>query len=175
MIQLAQPETCGIETGFLAQMIPGSSRQIESLESKLLGLPCCQYEIRSGFAPGVYIRELRVPAFSLIIGHAHKQQDFHILAAGEKLLLMNDRVERMVAPHCVLSGVGVRKVGLILRDMVWYSIHPNPTNERDEDKLYDMLFEKSETFKKHELLLAEERLNELAPIIDTYRNREESP
>lgn len=161
MVQLAQFP--GVD------LLTGASRQIESLESKILGIGSIECELRSYHAPGVWIRELRVPALdpwgTLVIGHEHRHANLNIMAAGEKLLLMEDRVERMVAPYCILSSAGVRKVGLILEDMVWFSVHANPTNERDEDKLEEMFYVKSATFKENEVRRAELRFKQLESVI----------
>ena len=34
---------------------------------------------------------------------------------------------------------GVKRAGIALEDTVWVTIHPNPTEERDPDKLVEML------------------------------------
>lgn len=146
-------------------LIPGTAQEIESLESKILGLKQCTYTLRSYFAPGVWVRELVVPGQSLIIGHEHVHENLNILGKGEKLIVIGDSVQRMVAPYCVLSGPGVRKIGLILTDMVWYSIHHNPTNERDEDKLEAMFYRKSAAFKADEMRRSEEQLKRIVDLV----------
>lgn len=161
MVQLSQ--ALGLE------LMPGTTREIESLESVLLGLPQVKYTLASHFADGVWVRELRVPRGSLIVGHEHRHENLNIMAQGAKLVVIGEVVQRMQAPYCVFSGPGIRKVGLILEDMVWYSIHHNPTNERDEQKLEEMFYRKSPTFINHEMArTAETKLKDLRHLLPDF-------
>lgn len=154
-------------------LVPGTLQEIESLESKMLGLPQIKYTQQSYHAPGIWVRELRAPAGSLIIGHEHRHANLNILAQGSKIMVIGDRVERMTAPYCVPSGLGIRKIGLILTDMVWFSIHHNPTNEQDEEKLEELFYRKSGTFKAEEIRRAEEKLAKLKACFPTFGREEE--
>jgi hypothetical protein len=150
----------------ILDMEPGSLISLDSLESRLLGLPQVSYTQGSYFSDGIWIRALSVPGGALIMGHEHKRENLNILAKGEKLLVIGGRIERMVAPYCVLSGPGVRKVGLIVEEMMWYSVHHNPDNIRDEDELEAMFYRKSEGWQRHAQMVreAEKKLLEVFPL-----------
>lgn len=157
MVQLSQ--ILGLE------LAPGTLQEIESLESKLLKLPQVKYTLRTFHAPGVYLREIAMPRGALIVGHEHLTEHFNIVAKGAALVVIGGRVERMEAPYAVVSGAGVRKVLLILEDMVWYTVHANPTNERNEAVLEQMMVVKSNTFICHEREQAELILKGLDPAL----------
>lgn len=137
---------------------PGTNREIESLEGRLLALPQVPYRLRTFFAPGIYLREITMPAGALILGHEHTTEHLNIVASGAAVVVIRDRVERMVAPYVVMSGPGVRKVLLVLEDCVWYTVHANPEDERDEAALESRLIVKSDTFTRHEQDLVESTL-----------------
>lgn len=162
MVQLSQH--LGME------LVPGTTRDIECLEAQLLKLPQVSYRLRTFHAPGVYVREITMPRGALIVGHEHLTEHFNIVAQGAALVVIGERVERMVAPYCVVSGAGVRKVLLILDDMVWFTVHANPKNERDEEKLEDMLITKSATYQEYEeaQLTAELTLQKLGPLLPDF-------
>lgn len=87
------------------------------------------------FAPGVYIREIHMPAGMLIIGAQHKTEHFNIILTGKARVFMDGRVHDISAPATIKSGVDVRKVLLILEDVVWQTIHANPDDETNLDAL----------------------------------------
>jgi hypothetical protein len=101
------------------------------------------------FAPGVYLRELRRPADTYIIGHAHKTEHLNILLEGDLDVYMDGKLSRMVAPRIFLSEANVRKLTHTEKGATLLTIHA--TDEVDIDKLEDELITKSESFKHHEL------------------------
>ena len=61
----------------------------DQVEAKLLELPQVDCPVLHHFGPGVYIREVRMPAGSLILGHRHRNAHTNILVAG-KLKFLNE-------------------------------------------------------------------------------------
>ena len=99
-----------------------------------------QCPLKHHFAPGVYIREIFMPADTIVIGKIHKTEHFNILQKGRCLILNEDGSNTVLqAPMTFVSGVGVQKVLYIQEDMVWSTVHL--TNERDLDKLEAALIE----------------------------------
>lgn len=129
------------------------SRAIEELEGFMLRedqVPC---PIQHRFAPGVYMRECRMPAGTFVIGHKHNTAHFNIVLTGRAKVYMQGAVHEVVAPCVLTSEVGVRKVLLIEEEMTWLTVHP--TEETNLEILDATLIEKSETFTQHELEVQE--------------------
>jgi len=99
------------------------------------------------FGPGIYIREVRIPAGSIVSGHHHKQPHMNIMLEGE-MVLITPEGERMevVAPMQMTTGAG-KKIAHVLKDTVWLNVYA--TEERDIEKLEEMLFEKEDVFTNH--------------------------
>jgi hypothetical protein len=114
------------------------------------------------FSPGIYIRELVMPANSFIIGHKHKTKHFNIVMTGRARVMMDGIVHEIVAPCMFESNEGVQKVLLIEEDMRWATIHANPSDCRDVVKLEEELLYLSEQFleAKGNMTLDEFRLSE---------------
>jgi quercetin dioxygenase-like cupin family protein len=128
--------------------IPGPSlHQIETVESSLLQMPQVETELTHRFAPGVYMREIFMPANSIILGHQHKTCHFNIVLSGRAKVLMNGEVQEFKAGDVIVSQPGVRKILYIQEDMRWATIHP--TEETDIEKLEDQLIIKSESWLRH--------------------------
>ena len=130
--------------------------RIEQAESELLKLPQLEMPVTHRFAPGVYAREIFMPAGdagSLVLGHEHKTEHFNIVLTGRALVSMDGKTEEIVAPCIFKSGKGVRKALLIIEDMRWITIHP--TKETDVTKLEDDLVIKSDSFVERQKQLQE--------------------
>jgi hypothetical protein len=137
-----------------------TNREIERLEGALLHLEQVEVPLTHRFAPGVYMREVVMPAGAFIIGHEHKTEHLNIVIAGRVSVLMDGKVEHIAAPSTFVSKPGIRKVLYIHEETRWATIHP--TDETDIPALEDMLITKSESFLAHERALDDcDRLKEL--------------
>jgi hypothetical protein len=128
-----------------------TNREIERLEGALLHLEQVEVPLTHRFAPGVYMREVVMPAGAFIIGHEHKTEHLNIVSEGRASVLMDGVVHQIKAPCTFVSKPGVRKVLFIHEDTRWSTIHP--TDETDIPTLEDKLIVKSETFEAHQLAL----------------------
>lgn len=125
---------------------------IEQLENSILlaevEQPNCP--ITHNFSQGVYVREITMPADSLIVGHEHKTKHLNIISKGHCRLLDIDTGEiiEIQAPYIFESEAGVRKVLYIEEECVWSTVHV--TNTTDLDELEAELITKSDTHIKLE-------------------------
>lgn len=85
------------------------------------------------FSKGVYAREMRLPAGSLIVGKIHKHQNLNILSQGEVSVFSVDGVMRVKAPFTLVASPGAKRVILAHTDVVWTTIHG--THETDLEKI----------------------------------------
>jgi hypothetical protein len=122
--------------------------QIENLERELLSLPQVECPLKHSFAPGVYMREITMPAGSLIIGHEHLTEHFNVILTGKARVMIDGVIEDLVAPCYFISKPNVRKVLYIVEEMKFATIHP--TEETSVDVLEQTLIRKSNSFIKHE-------------------------
>lgn len=87
------------------------------------------------FAPGVYARELRIPAGATAVGKVHKYEHLFILAQGEMSVTTGDNVVRIQAPYTVTSPAGTKRAVHAHSDCTLITIHP--TDETDLAKIED--------------------------------------
>ena len=117
------------------------NQQIEHAEARLLNLPQVDMPLVHRFAPGVYFREITMPAGTFIIGQEHRTRHFNVVLSGRARVMIDGKVEEISAPSVFVSEPGVRKVLFIQETMRWATIHA--TNETDVPTLERVLVRRS--------------------------------
>lgn len=113
--------------------------RVERLESVLAKAPQVECQIRNHFAPGIYAREMTIPAGVIATGAVHKTEHLSILSQGHCLLTTDDGVQELHAPYTGLSKPGIKRAIVAMTECVFTTIHP--TTETDLDKLAEELTE----------------------------------
>ncbi len=90
------------------------------------------------FAEGVYVRQMFIPAGVALVGHIHRYSCVNIVL-GEIEVATEEGKKRIVGPITFASPAGVKRAGYAIRDTLWTTIHMNPDNVRDIDKLEAVL------------------------------------
>lgn len=118
-------------------------KEIQTMHDIVKALPECgsatDAPVRNFFAPGTYCREITMAEGAFIIGRIHRHAHTNILSRGRCAVLTEFGFEILEAPCCFNSEPGTQRVVLVLDDCVWTTVHANPTNETDVDKLLAML------------------------------------
>jgi hypothetical protein len=97
------------------------------------------------FAPGVYIREIHMPAGTYVIGKIHKTEHFNIIQKGRLSLVNEDGTStELCGPMTFVSKAGVQKAMYIHEDTVWSTVHI--TNERNMEALEAEIIEPDESY-----------------------------
>lgn len=100
------------------------------------------------FGPGIYMREVSIPAGTMAIGHAQRLEHLNILLKGRVAIMGDDGCVTELAAPLTFTGKPGRKIGLVLDDMVWLNVYA--TDERDIDKLEATYLDKSQTWQQAE-------------------------
>lgn len=124
-------------------------RRIYALEAELLGQPQTDCPVVHHYAPGVYVREMHVPPWTVLTGAVHKTEHLAMLIKGRIEVLTEDGLQVLEAPCTILSRPGIKRVGRTFEEgAVWSTIHANPDDCRDMDVIVERLC----TSKNSELL-----------------------
>jgi hypothetical protein len=94
--------------------------------------------LRHWLAPGIYAREIHLPAGTLVVGKIHRQRHLNIISKGSVTCYTEFGLEHHEAPSSFISEPGTKRVVLTHEDAIWTTIHPNPTDETDISKLEEM-------------------------------------
>lgn len=122
--------------------------KILELERRCMALPADQrfhqIPVTHHFTPGIYVRTCFMKQGELIIGKIHKLEHTVIISKGRARVASEEFGEALIeAPMVFNSPPGVKRTLLIEEDMIWSTVHPNPTNTRDLSVLEEQLIMKS--------------------------------
>jgi hypothetical protein len=131
----------------LATLGPLTPAKVEAVEASLLELPQVDCPVKHYFADGICIREVKLPAGSLIIGHEHRYATLNICLKGRLTLLLEDGSTREVSAPATFVGKPGRKVAYINEDVIWQNIFP--TDLKDADAVEDAFLIKSNAWQGH--------------------------
>lgn len=115
---------------------PDRDAKIDALEAAMRERGPCgmAWEVFHHFAPGIYAREMRVPAGAVITSRVHKFENLSILSKGRMALYLADGTVREIsAGFHLVAPAGSRRVAAVLEDAVWTCMHN--TDERDLEKI----------------------------------------
>ena len=93
------------------------------------------WEYKHSFADGVYIREMRMRKGQIGFSAIHKHSYGFFLLSGLLASSKEEGVEEFISPCYVVSPRGAKRIVYAVEDCVIVTVHANPTNTTDLDKL----------------------------------------
>lgn len=127
--------------------------RVDELEAAMLAnFPVVDCPLTHIFTDGMYVREIFMPAGSLVTSKIHKTEHPFVLSKGV-LLVSIDKGEwvEMSAPFTGITKPGTRRVAYILEDVIWTTFHTNPDDLRDLEEIEDMVIEKYDNLLLHDI------------------------
>lgn len=113
--------------------------KVQRLEDNLVQYPQVECSTRHHFAPGVYARELTIPAGVIATGAVHKTEHLSIISVGHCMLTTDDGAKEIHGPCTFVSKPGAKRALYAITETVMTTIHP--TEETDLEKLCELLTE----------------------------------
>lgn len=108
--------------------------EIAALVKRMREGPTVELPLSHRFTPGLYIRELRVPAGVLVVTKIHHTEHPWILSKGRIAVWTEEKgVEILEAPASGVTKPGTIRLAIALGDVVWTTFHA--TTETDVEKL----------------------------------------
>lgn len=140
-----------IEKNNVRDSIMNFEAQILSQENAVIGdSDLCP--LKHTFSDGIYVREIFIPAGMYIVGKIHKHEHPNFLMSGEVDVVTKDGKETIVGPCSMISPAGTKRALYAKTDLVWITIHHNPTNTQDPKELEKIViadsFEEYDKFEK---------------------------
>lgn len=111
--------------------------------------------LKHSFSDGIYVREIFIPAKTVIVGKIHKHEHPNFLMSGEVDVVTEEGAARLKGPCSMISPAGTKRALHAITDLVWVTVHANPTNTQDMEKLEKIViadsYEEYERFKNKKL------------------------
>ena len=92
------------------------------------------------FSDGLYIREMFCPKGYLAFTVIHNTANPLFMMKGTMAISSEEGVQELVAPTFVLTKPGTKRICYFLEDTVCVTVHPNPDELTDLDKIEKKMF-----------------------------------
>lgn len=126
----------------MTQELATSMREkVEHLQAEMVNLPQVDCPIRHYFSPGMYAREITIPAGTAVVGVVHRMDNMAVLSSGRLGVVTDDGVIEVAAPYIHKCRAGAKNAVVALETSVWTNFLPNPGNETDVDRLVEIYTE----------------------------------
>lgn len=106
--------------------------RVLAFEREQLKKPQVEIPVEHNFFPGGYARTIYPLAGTEMTGAIHKYQNFNLLVSGELLMIAEDGPMHLKAPMQFWSPPGIKRVGVMLTDVVWTTILATDLIDVDE-------------------------------------------
>lgn len=118
--------------------MPSMSSLVEEIANNVLALDSpVEMPVKHNFSPGVYVREIAIPAGTVIVGKVHKTRYLNIVQSGLVTIMTPYRKFLVAGPCTFESFEGEQKIGIVHEDCVWSTVHV--TDETDPDKIVEAI------------------------------------
>tara|TARA_R110002020_G_scaffold102836_1_gene241125 strand:- start:218 stop:757 length:540 start_codon:yes stop_codon:yes gene_type:complete len=87
--------------------------------------------LKHSFSDNIYVREISIPKGTVLVGKIHKHEHPNFLMSGKVRVVTEETSEVLEGPLSMISSPGTKRALIALTDLVWITIHHNPTNTRD--------------------------------------------
>jgi hypothetical protein len=116
-------------------------QRLDSLVDAVKSAPQIECPEKHYFGPNIYVKEVTLPAGSVIVGKYHRHEHLCNMVSGHMIVVDSEgnRTE-LVAPMTFMAKSG-RKIAYIIETVVFQNIYS--TSETDIQKLEDMIVDNS--------------------------------
>lgn len=127
--------------GFGVVAIKPMRERVEQLQTALESLPQVACPVRHYFAPGLYAREMTIPAGTVVVGAVHKTENLVVVSMGRLRIVTDDGTREVAAGETLTCRAGMKNAVVALEDSRWTNFMANPDNITDPDLLTEIFTE----------------------------------
>jgi hypothetical protein len=136
-VELIEREMIGTSEVPTRDQIDKAERYLAQMETRVFDIPVVHHHL-----PGMYAREMRIPAGIALTGKTHRHAHLNVLSEGEITVWTEEGMKRLKAPFRFESKPGTKRIGYAHTDVVWTTYHP--TWETDLELIEAEVIEPSE-------------------------------
>ncbi|MES2395813.1 MAG: hypothetical protein V4549_07410 [Bacteroidota bacterium] len=155
------------DTKSIRKSIMEYEEQIKSQEGAFIGdSPICP--LKHTFSEGIYVREIRIPAGTYIVGKLHKHAHPNFLLSGVVDVVTEQGTTTLEGPMSMISPAGTKRALYVKQDVVWVTIHSNPTNTQDLKELESIVI--ADSYEEYEKFIESKNENKFISFIKKLLN-----
>lgn len=99
------------------------------------------FKLEHFFSKGLYARRIRLPAGSINVSKVHKHPSLSIIATGSVRVASALGLHTYKAGDVIVAPPGMQRMVCALEDTIWVTVHENPHEERDLERIEQELIE----------------------------------
>lgn len=120
-----------------------AANSIDLAEAMLLAEKQVDCPVKHHFTQSLYVREIFMPAGTLITSKIHKtEHPYFILKGKVTVFTEEDGTLELEAPYVGITKPGTRRVLYIREDTVWATAHVDFENTKDVSKIAERIIQK---------------------------------
>ena len=113
--------------------MPSMDDRIEKIANCLLDLNSpVEMPVKHHHSPGVYIREITLPAGTVLVGKVHKTRHLNVVQSGLVTIITPYRKFLVAGPCTFESFEGEQKIGIVHEVCVWSTVHVTDKTDVDD-------------------------------------------
>lgn len=108
-------------------------RKLNELEALMIDQPPAEHQIVNRFTPGLYIRECRMKAGTLLTSMEHRFEHPFVISKGKvQVVSESEGATIYEAPFCGITKPGTRRMIHVLEDTIWTTFHVTDLTDVEE-------------------------------------------
>ena len=143
--------------GFNLSRLASMRARVDRLETALMDAPQIDCPVQHHFAPGIYAREISIPAGTVVVGAIHKTDNLIIVSKGRLRIVTEEGTTEVQAGDTITCKAGMKNAVVALEDSRWTNLLPNPENTVNTAELVERF-----TFSKESDLIGGSTNKQLA-------------
>ena len=102
--------------------------------------------LKHTFSNGIYVREIHMPTGTVCVGKIHRHDHPNFIMKGRVTVVTEEGgIEELIAPMSIISPAGTQRAVYVHEDTIWITVHHNPDNITDLEKLEEFIITTSHT------------------------------
>lgn len=107
--------------------------RIDLMERQLAQMQPVECHVTHRWTPGLYIREIFMPAGSVVTSKIHKTAHPFVISQGRvSVFSTHEPTVELCAPHTGITTPGTRRAILVHEDTIWTTFHPTDKTTVEE-------------------------------------------
>lgn len=149
LLQLLDEPTAAIDLAeragtIVPSVVVTSDEAIDSIQVAMMAMPAADCPVVHQFTPGLYTRQIFMPAGAIVTSKIHKTEHPYVITSGRVSVWIDGAGwQELCAPHFGITKPGTRRVLVIHEDTVWTTFHPTKLTDVDaiEDEIIEPRYE----------------------------------
>lgn len=115
--------------------------EIDKIEAAMMEFPSVEMPLVHLFTPGLYLRQITMPAGTLLTSMKHLTEHPFFVLSGEIEVRSETENIKYCGPCMGVTLPGTKRLLYAITDTVWVTVHANPDNLDSHEKLAERILD----------------------------------